>query len=67
MVVYQTLLNRFEIIPEFENNDEAFLDLLPDALGDAGKITLKKLEGRYERTMVFFSACNKYALPCQKA
>ena len=28
----------FEIIPEFENNDESFLDLLPDALGNAGEI-----------------------------
>ena len=45
----------FEIIPEFENNDESFLDLLPDALGKAGEIILKKLEGYLYWSDQFFS------------
>ena len=43
----------FEIIPEFENNDEAFLDLLPDVLGRAEKIILKKLEGNMKEPWCF--------------
>ena len=47
------LSGSFEIIPEFENNGESFLDLLPNALGDAGNITLKKLEGGMKEPWCF--------------
>ena len=55
-----------EIIPEFENNDEAFLDLLPDALGDAGKITLKKLEGNMKEPWCFLVHVTNMHFPVKK-
>ena len=55
-----------EIIPEFENNDEAFLDLLPDALGDAGKITLKKLEGNMKEPWCFLVHVTNMHYPVKK-
>jgi len=56
----------FEIIPEFENNDESFLDLLPDALGNAGEITLKKLEGGMKEPWCFFVHVTNMHFPIKK-
>ena len=56
----------FEIIPEFENNDEAFLDLLPDALGKAGEIILKKLEGNMKEPWCFLAHIDNMHFPIKK-
>ena len=55
-----------EIIPEFENNDEAFLDLLPDVLGRAGEITLKKLEGNMKEPWCFLVHIDNMHFPIKK-
>ena len=55
-----------EIIPEFENNDEAFLDLLPDALGKAGEIILKKLEGNMKEPWCFLVHVTNMHFPVKK-
>jgi len=56
----------FEIIPEFENNDEAFLDLLPDVLGRAGEITLKKLEDNMKEPWCFLVHTDNMHFPIKK-
>jgi arylsulfatase A-like enzyme len=56
----------FEIIPEFENNDESFLDLLPDALGKAGEIILKKLEGNMKEPWCFLTHIDNMHFPIKK-
>ena len=56
----------FEIIPEFENNDESFLDLLPDALGKAGEIILKKLEGNMKEPWCFLVHVTNMHFPVKK-
>ena len=56
----------FEIIPEFENNDESFLDLLPDALGKAGEIILKKLEGNMKEPWCFLVHIDNMHFPIKK-
>jgi len=56
----------FEIIPEFENNDEAFLDLLPDVLGRAGEIILKKLEGNMKEPWCFLVHIDNMHFPVKK-
>ena len=55
-----------EIIPEFENNDESFLDLLPDALGKAGEIILKKLEGNMKEPWCFLVHVTNMHFPVKK-
>ena len=56
----------FEIIPEFENNDEAFLDLLPDVLGRAGEIILKKLEDNMKEPWCFLVHIDNMHFPIKK-
>ena len=56
----------FEIIPEFENNDESFLDILPDALGKAGEIILKKLEGNMKEPWCFLVHVTNMHFPIKK-
>jgi arylsulfatase A-like enzyme len=55
-----------EIIPEFENNDESFLDLLPDALSKAGEITLKRLEGGMKEPWCFLIHVDNTHFPIKK-
>ena len=55
-----------EIIPEFENNDEAFLDLLPDVLGRAGEIILKKLEDNMKEPWCFLVHIDNMHFPIKK-
>ncbi len=55
-----------EIIPEFENNDEAFLDLFPDTLSKAGEIILKKLEGNMKEPWCFLVHVTNMHFPIKK-
>ena len=55
-----------EIIPEFENNDEAFLDLFPDTLSKAGEIILKKLEGNMKEPWCFLVHVTNMHFPVKK-
>jgi len=61
-----SLAASFEIIPEFENNDEAFLDLLPDVLGRAGEIILKKLEDNMKEPWCFLVHIDNMHFPIKK-
>ena len=56
----------FEIIPEFENNDESFLDLFPDTLSKAGEIILKKLEGNMKEPWCFLVHVTNMHFPVKK-
>ena len=56
----------FEIIPEFENNDEAFLDLFPDTSSKAGEIILKKLEGNMKEPWCFLVHVTNMHFPVKK-
>ena len=56
----------FEIIPEFENNDESFLDLFPDTLSKAGEIILKKLEGNMKEPWCFLVHIDNMHFPIKK-
>jgi len=56
----------FEIIPEFENNDESFLDLFPDTLSKAGEIILKKLEGNMKEPWCFLVHVTNMHFPIKK-
>ena len=56
----------FEIIPEFENNDEAFLDLFPDTSSKAGEIILKKLEGNMKEPWCFLVHVTNMHFPIKK-
>ena len=56
----------FEIIPEFENNDEAFLDLFPDTASKAGEIILKKLEGNMKEPWCFLTHIDNMHFPIKK-
>ena len=55
-----------EIIPEFENNDEAFLDLFPDTSSKAGEIILKKLEGNMKEPWCFLVHVTNMHFPVKK-
>ena len=55
-----------EIIPEFENNDEAFLDLFPDTSSKAGEIILKKLEGNMKEPWCFLVHVTNMHFPIKK-
>ena len=55
-----------EIIPEFENNDEAFLDLFPDTSSKAGEIILKKLEGSMKEPWCFLVHVTNMHFPVKK-
>ena len=54
-----------EIIPEFENSDESFLDF-PDALSNAGKIILKKLEDGMKEPWFFLVHITNLHFPIKK-
>ena len=56
----------FEIIPEFENNDESFLDLFPDTSSKAGEIILKKLEGNMKEPWCFLVHVTNMHFPVKK-
>ena len=56
----------FEIIPEFENNDESFLDLFPDTSSKAGEIILKKLEGNMKEPWCFLTHIDNMHFPIKK-
>ena len=56
----------FEIIPEFENNDESFLDLFPDTSSKAGEIILKKLEGNMKEPWCFLVHVTNMHFPIKK-
>ena len=56
----------FEIIPEFENNDESFLELFPDTLSKAGEIILKKLEGNMKEPWCFLVHVTNMHFPVKK-
>ena len=56
----------FEIIPEFENNDESFLELFPDTLSKAGEIILKKLEGNMKEPWCFLVHIDNMHFPIKK-
>ena len=56
----------FEIIPEFENNDESFLDLFPDTSSKAGEIILKKLEGNMKEPWCFLVHIDNMHFPIKK-
>ena len=60
------LVASFEIIPEFENNDESFLDLFPDTLSKAGEIILKKLEGNMKEPWCFLVHVTNMHFPVKK-
>ena len=55
-----------EIIPEFENNDESFLDLFPDTSSKAGEIILKKLEGNMKEPWCFLVHVTNMHFPVKK-
>ena len=60
------LVASFEIIPEFENNDESFLDLFLDTSSKAGEIILKKLEGNMKEPWCFLVHVTNMHFPVKK-